>query len=503
MIHYWHAAGDVARRSVLALLLISVATGALWAQAPQQNPSATAPAAAQAQPQAAPAQGQPQPVTAPESEQQTTLHLLVGRSLVMTSPARIKRISVADPAVADAVVINPHQLLINGKAPGGVSLVLWDENDQSQTFELLVDLDVLGLAQRLREVFPNEQVKVEAAKDAVVLSGPVSSSAMAEKVLEVAKTAGPKVINLMQVPVAATGQVLLEVKFAEVDRGALTQLGVNILSTGAANTIGTTTTGQFGQFGPQRIQDVITNKASPRPDVFVPSGGSLHSGFSTSETINDVLNLFLFRPDIHLGVVIRALQQKNLLQILAEPNLLTQSGKEASFLAGGEFPFPVVQAGTGTTAVTIQFKEFGVRLNFTPTIATDGTIHLKVRPEVSSLDFTNALTISGFFVPALSTRRVESEMDLRDGQSFAIAGLVDNRLTQVSQRIPGLGDIPVLGKLFQSKSFNRSRSELLVMVTPRIVQPLPAGQQPPGPQFPKEFMPPATVEKPAGGSGRP
>ena len=193
-----------------------------------------------------------------------------------------------------------------------------------------------------------------------------------------------------------------------------------------------------------------------------------------------------------MGATIRALQQKNLLQILAEPNLLTQTGKEASFLAGGEFPFPVVQGGTNTTAVTVQFKEFGVRLTFTPTITMDGKIHLKVRPEVSALDFTNAVTLSGFFIPALSTRRIETEMELADGQSFAIAGLVDNRLTETISKIPLLGDIPILGRLFRSRSMNKSTTELLVVVTPRIVQPSPPGSLPAEPEFPKPFMnPPA------------
>ena len=192
------------------------------------------------------------------------------------------------------------------------------------------------------------------------------------------------------------------------------------------------------------------------------------------------MNIFIFRPDINLAATIKALQTNDLLQILAEPNLLTSSGKDATFLAGGEFPYPVIQATTGGASggITIQFKEFGVRLNFTPTVEADGYIHLKVQPEVSSLDFANALTIQGFTIPALSTRRVMSEMDLKDGQSFAIAGLVDNRVTEELSKIPGLGDVPLLGKLFQSRSLNKSRNELLVLVTPRLVMPMTAGQLP-------------------------
>jgi pilus assembly protein CpaC len=425
------------------------------------------------------ASSEQQATSAAEGDTATTLHLLVGRSLVITSPARIKRVSVADPAIAEAVVINPTQILVNGKAPGGVSLVLWDERDQSQTFELIVDLDILGLSQKIREVFPNEPVKVEASKDAIVLSGKVSSAPIADKILEVAKTSSPKVVNLMQVPLGLTGEVLLQVRFAEVDRAAISDLGANILSLPGAKNVGLTTTGQFS---PPTLQD----------QGIGPDSG----GFALS----DLLNVFIFRPDINLAMTIKALQQKNLLQILAEPNLLTSTGKEASFLAGGEFPYPVVQASAGTApTVTIQFREFGIRLKFAPTLSPEGVIHLKVAPEVSSLDYSNSVTISGFTIPALSTRRVESEMDLRDGQSFAIAGLDDNRVIQTFSKIPGLGDIPLLGKLFQSRALTKSKNELLVVVTPHIVTPNEPGHAPTGPYFPESFLGPAAAQHPDGG----
>jgi pilus assembly protein CpaC len=188
-------------------------------------------------------------------------------------------------------------------------------------------------------------------------------------------------------------------------------------------------------------------------------------------------------------MIVRALQQKNLLQILAEPNLLAAGGKEASFLAGGEFPFPVVQTSTtGIGSVAIEWKEFGVRLKFVATPQEDGMIRLKVAPEVSSLDYTNALTISGFLIPAISTRRADTEVELKDGQSFAIAGLIDNRLTEVASKIPWLGNVPILGNLFKSRSVNRRKTELMVMVTPTIVKPLDQGQTPSGPQFPLPFL---------------
>jgi pilus assembly protein CpaC len=247
------------------------------------------------------------------------------------------------------------------------------------------------------------------------------------------------------------------------------------------------TTGQFGGEKVGSITDTFNNTPVPYPDggVTNPTGAGT-TPFSNSTTISDMLNIFLFRPDIHLGTVIRALQTKNLLQILAEPNLIAVNGKESSFLAGGEFPFPSVQPSQGITAVTVQFREFGVRLKFTPVIMPNGNIHLRVIPEVSALDFANALTISGFTVPALSTRRAETEFEVQDGQSFVIAGLMDNRVTNVVNKLPGLGDIPILGNFFKSKSAQRSNSELMVLCTVRRIS--PSNEAPAGPTMPKPFL---------------
>jgi pilus assembly protein CpaC len=408
------------------------------------------------------------------------LHLMVGRSLVITSPTRIRRVSVADPSIIDAVVVSPYQVLVNGKAPGGVSLLLWDDSNQSQAFEVSVDIDILSLSEKIHQVFPNEQVQIETSKDSVILSGHASSAAVAQKIYEVVKNAAPKVTSLIETPAVQPGEILLEVKFAEVDRSVINQFGVNLLSLPGAKNIGTVTTQQFS---PPTITGTLTPNNSA-------AGGY---------TLNSLLNIFIWRPDINLAATIQALENQNILQILAEPNLLTASGKDASFLAGGQFPYPVLQSTGGAggyAGITIQFKEYGVRLNFTPTIEPDGLIHLKVAPEVSSLDFTNALIIQGFTIPALSTRRVESEMDLRNGQSFAIAGLIDNQVQTQLEKIPGIGDIPILGRLFQSHSTTKSKDELLVIVTPRIVQPLSPSQLPPGPAFSIPFLPPTTSVPP-------
>jgi len=470
---------NAAHSIVLAGLLLAVPR---VAGAMPQAPAAQPPA--QAAPAAPPAEAQQQ-------EGPQVLHLMVGRSIVITSPTRIKRVSIADPTIAEALVVSPYQVVVNGRTPGGVSLLLWDDMDQSQAFEVSVDIDILSLTQKIHEVFPNEAVQIESSKDSVILSGHASSAAIANKIIEVVKNAAPKVTSLIEVPPAPPGDVLLEVKFAEVDRTAMSQLGFNFLSLPGAKNIGSISTQQYGP-------PSLTGTLPPTTTASTTTAGTTTVSSGSGFTLNNLLNIFIYRPDINLAATIQALQDRDVLQILAEPNVLTASGKDASFLAGGQFPFPVLQSTgtTGSSGITIQFKQFGVRLDFTPTITPEGLIHLKVAPEVSALDFANAVTLQGFTIPALSTRRVESEMDLRDGQSFAIAGLVDNRVTQQMSKIPGIGDIPVLGKLFQSKSLSKSNTELLVIVTPHIVQAQSLAEMPKGPTFPVPFMPSTSTEQP-------
>jgi pilus assembly protein CpaC len=476
----WNRSGILGLGGLFLAAALALAT--LTATAQQTPASATSAGVSESQVPSAPVQPQTRTEQIPEGSQEApqTLHLLVGRSLVITSPTRIKRVSLADPSIAEAIVVSPRQLLINGKAPGGVSLIIWDEAGQSQEFEVSVDIDILGLSQKIHEVFPAEHVNIETSGTAVILSGKISSEEVADKILEVVKNAAPKVTNLMEVPPTPTAQISLQVRFAEVNRVAISQLGVNILRNFGSNMPMSVSTQQFAPPSLSTTQSVSTNGST-----------STTSASGNQFLISDLLNVAIFRPDINLAAFIKALQQNNLLEILAEPNLLTESGKEASFLAGGQFPYPVVQSVSGGTSgsITIQFKEFGIRLSFTPTLRPDGEIHLKVEPEVSSLDYTNAVQLQGFLIPALATNRVMSEMDLRDGQSFAIAGLLDNRVTQQFEKIPGIGDIPILGKLFQSRSLNKSKNELMVIVTPHIVQPLAADQVPSGPAFPVPLLP--------------
>jgi pilus assembly protein CpaC len=410
------------------------------------------------------------PPPSTQSQSSAPLRVMVGKSLLINTTETIKRISVTDPTVAFANPVTPTQILVHGRAPGEVSLIIWDELERSRSFDLRVDVDVSACAEEEHRVFPDEQISVTPSRAAIVLSGHVTTEDVAKRAGELAAAYSKNVVNVLTFGPVGAQEVLLEVKFAEVDRSATTQLGVNFFSTGAGNTIGTATTGQFGGFGSEAISD-ITGVTGP---------------FQSNQTVSNVLNLFLFRPDIHLGAVLEALQSKNLLQILAEPNLIAVNGKKASFLAGGQFPFPIVQPGAGFTAVTISFKEFGVKLEFTPVIMPNGNIHLTVAPEVSTLDFADALTISGFTIPALSTRKAETEFELRDGQSFVIAGLIDNRATDIWNKVPGLGDIPILGNFFKSKSVQKSNSELMVLCTVHRVS--PNSETPPGPKNPQPFM---------------
>lgn len=449
-------------------------TGAQQNSAPTGTPTANLPPQSQ-QPQGA-----------------APLRVMVGKSLLINTTERIKRISVTDPAIAFARPITATQILVHGKTPGEVSLLIWDELERSRSFDLRVDVDVSACAEEERRVFPDEQIQVTPSRAAIVLSGHVTTEDIAKRAGELANAYSPKVVNVLTFGPVGAQEVLLQVKFAEVDRTALTQIGINLVSTGAGNTTGTLTTGQFGGFGAPSI-------TPPTPPVTTTTGSTTTttSGNTTTlvgaPSISNVLNLFLFRPDINFGAVIEALQTKNLLQILAEPNLIAVNGKEAKFLAGGQFPFPIVQPGAGFTAVTISFKEFGVRLAFTPVIMPSGNIHLKVAPEVSTLDFSNALTISGFTVPALSTRSAETEFELQDGQSFVIAGLMDNRVTNIYNKVPGLGDIPILGNFFRSKSAQKSNSELMVLCTVKRVS--PTTEPPPLPKNPKPFIDNSNFDK--------
>ena len=390
--------------------------------------------------------------TAAAQAEGQALHIFVGKSVVVNLQSPITRILTSNPGVIDTIATSPTQVVVEGKASGVSSLIVWDASGHSQMLDVTVDVNIATLRSTIEQTYPNEQIGVQSDGAHLILTGTVSDAKIVEDVVRMSAAYNPGIVNSLTVAPVHEQQIMLEVKFAEVDRTKLQQLGINIFSTGAANTIGAVSTQQFAP------PTLSTNNATP---------GTANSTIQ----VTDPLNIFAFRPDINLGVTIKALEGKSVLQILAEPNLLALNGQKASFLAGGEFPVPVVQGGQSIGVVTIQFRPFGVRLDFTAYIGKDNIIRLHVLPEVSALDFANAVIISGFTVPALSTRRAETDIELRDGQSFGIAGLLDNRAQVQLSKLPGIGDIPVLGNLFRSRTISRSNSELLVLVTPHIVDP--------------------------------
>jgi pilus assembly protein CpaC len=402
------------------------------------------------------------------------LALTVGKSTILESEGSIERVSVANPELVETLAISPHELLVNGKAAGQTTLIVWHHDGTRLAFDLTVASNPAKVEAMRREINRElgEDVDVSYSNDTIFLRGTVKNLTSSDRAVSIATTLG-KTVNLLSVNVPESeAQILIKVKFVDVDRTASSQLGWNLFSTGATNTLGSINTGQF----------------SP-PTV---TGTTVGSSFSLS----DALNMFIFRPDLNLGATIQALESKNLLQILAEPNVLAIDGKEASFLAGGEFPVPTVQGGATAGAVTVTFRKFGVSIDFIPHITARGTIRLQVTPEVSSLDYANGVVISGFTIPALSTRRVQTEVELQSGQSFVIAGMLDNREAETFNKIPGLSNIPLFGKLFESRTRTRNHSELLVMVTPELVRPIPAGKPVPQIDMPIEFMTGVRAEAP-------
>jgi pilus assembly protein CpaC len=414
---------------------------------------------------------QPEQPAAPAQSIPSTLKrvlLTAGRSTVVMTDFDISRIAVTNPAVADAVVVQPREILIDGKSAGTVSLIIWGATQREQ-YDLVVDQGVPSLQRQLNALFPGEDIHVSASDEAVILSGQVSSNAVVLRSGEIAQASASKakVINMLQLPGGSESQqVILQVRFAEVNRRALTELGASLFLT-RPEASGLSSTQQF-----------------PAPSIDKGAPGA-----ADDLVFSDFLNLFFFHRSSGVGAVIKALKTRGFFQSLAEPNLIAYNGQEASFLAGGEIPVPVVQGNNGS--VTVQYKEFGIRLTFRPTIAGD-VIRLKVRPEVSTLDFGNGITLSGFRIPALSTRRAETDVELRDGQSFVIAGLLDNLTQETSSEVPILSRLPIIGNFFKSKSDRTERTELMVLITPRLVQPLDPDEVPPLPTRPRRFLPAPT-----------
>ena len=418
------------------------------------------------------------------------VRLTVGRSTLVDIGQPISRVSLTKADVADALVTSPNQLLVHGKLPGAISMFVWNRGGSVKRYEIVVERDLEALNEQFKTLFPGEDIQAHSNGKAIVLSGNVSRKEVTEKAVAVAAGYVDKkedVVTLLAAqPGPPTGQVMLRVRFAEVSRSAISELGSTFFTspTGIENTIGRIATPQVP--GPTYTELSWTKESSDFGAPVTSASGKINFG--------DFLNLFFFSQKYDVGVLIRAMQQRGLFQSLAEPNLVAESGKEASFLAGGEFPVPVAQGSGANLAVSVQFKEFGVRLNFTPTINGD-RVHLKVRPEVSTLDFANGVVLSGFRIPALSTRRTETEIELRNGQTFAIAGLLNNQMQSTMQKIPGIGDIPILGYLFRSRAYQKQQTELVVMITPEILANDSVGVTNTLPRTPETFMPPISEKQ--------
>jgi pilus assembly protein CpaC len=412
----------------------------------------------------------------------------VGKTVLVDIAWPIKRIANNLSDVADVHPTSPTEVMVQGKTPGETSLIIWDTHGGRQFFNVTVRANTSSLndsldavRRELRAELPGQTLKVTSENGSIFLRGTVKDLDSSSRAVKIATAGLPpapkdgaqgKVVNLLNVTVPdGEPQILLKVRFASVDRSREKDLGINIFDLGGLNTVGGITTGQF----------------TP-PVITTPTSGPL-------ATFSNELNILALGPGgLPFGVDVEAQDIKGLVETLAEPNVLAVNGKEASFLAGGEYPYPVVQGGTGGTgaSITIMFKEYGVRLNFIPTITPRGTIRLQVAPEVSALDFSNAVEVNGFNVPAITSRKMRTEVELGDGQSFVIGGLLDNRDTETFEKIPFLGDIPILGKFFQSTQKKKSNTELIVSITPEIVAPIPAGAPLPQLKLPGKFLPPNT-----------
>jgi pilus assembly protein CpaC len=381
------------------------------------------------------------------------INVLVGQSRVINFDRPIGRFSISNPDIAEAVMVSPNQVLVNGKAFGQVNFIAWEKADQKFiVFDVFVRANLSLIDSQIRALFPRDDIRLSQANGSVVLSGTVSQPQAAQQADAVVQAAGFKTVNMLQSPVTDATQVQLQVRVAEVSRQKLKEWGSSYASTNS--------TSVFAQGGgPATLS---------RTD-----SGSLVSDFAGS-----ALNLFLFNTGLNTAAYIRAMKTNGALRALAEPNLIAMNGQTASFLAGGEFPVPVVQSGSGGNAVSIIFKEYGVRLNFKPTIIDEDHIRLELEPEVSTIDTANGVRFGGFVIPALRTRRAHTGVELRDGQSFALAGLLDNNETRSLSKIPVIGDIPILGNLFKSSSFQKQETELMFIITADLVKPVNSDELP-------------------------
>jgi pilus assembly protein CpaC len=394
------------------------------------------------------------------------LDVAVNKSQVLTADRPFAKALIGNADVADVLPLTNRSLYVLGKKIGTTSLTLYDKNNNLiSVIDVAVGPDVLSLRRQLSELMPSEQIGVRMSGDSVVLTGTVSSGPAIDRAKQIAATyAGDKVVNLLSV--GAAQQVMLEVRFSEMNRNVAKSLGINTAFTNGngANTF------QGGLGNTASGTALLTNKNG------VPTV-NLSGILDTFGVVSKGISL----GNLNIFTALDALERKGLVTTLAEPTLVALSGESASFLAGGEFPVPISQGGTaggqnGGNAITVEYKPFGVSLAFTPTVLDDGVINMVVAPEVSSIDPSASVTINGLTIPGLQTRRAKTTLELRDGQSFAIAGLLRKDFQSTVRQFPLLGSIPIIGALFSSRGFQRQETELVIIVTPRLVRPVPAGQ---------------------------
>jgi len=406
------------------------------------------------------------------------LTVTVGKSVLVDCAQPIQRVAVGAGEVAEASAISPTEIMITGKAAGETSLIIWDIHRGRQFFTITVkgasavlndNLD--SIRRELKTELPDQDVKVSFTNNNVFLRGTVKDLYSSDRAVRIAAAGGAKVVNLLNVTVPTSDpQILLKVRFASVDRNKALTMGINLFNLGLGNWMGGISTG------------TITSSTT-----FGSAAGTTSTTGSMSDSAG---TLFAYFPGLKSGASIDALETTCVVEVLAEPNVIAANGKEASFLAGGQFPYPVVSgSSSGGSAVSIEYKDYGIRLNFIPTITPRGTIRLQVAPEVSALDYSHEVELSGVKVPGLTSRKVNTEVELADGQSFMIGGLLDKNLTDTFEKIPFLGDIPILGKFFKSETKSKNDTELIVMVTPEIVAPYAAGMQLPDLKYPDKFLP--------------
>src|SRR5687768_15691167 len=388
-----------------------------------------------------------------QNKESIAVNVLVGQSRVINFDRPVGRFSVSNPEIAEAVLVTPDQVLVNGKAFGQVNFIAWEQTGGTfLVFDVYVRANLSLIDSQIRALFPKDDIRLSQANGSVVISGSVTNAATSAQVQSVVEAANFKVVNMLTSPVSDATQVQLQVRVAEVNRTRLRDYGTSFLSQPPGGTHGYWNSGG----GPSSMAGAETS----------PLGSIIDT------VLQPALNLFIFNRQINTGAMLRVLRQEGAFRELAEPNLIAMNGQQASFLAGGEFPVPVLQMGQNGSGVTIMWKEYGVRLNFKPTIIDEDHIRLELEPEVSVIDFSNGVRFNGFVVPALRTRRAKTGVELRDGQSFALAGLIDNNEVRTISKVPVVGDIPILGHLFRSKSFQKNETELMFIVTAQIVKPM-------------------------------